>query len=144
MANVIKEMIASYHDAVLSTRFIYALHSLQLADEVKESRLYYNLIGTGKTAISKRVLDVYNDEMLYLFNPKDIKIISTTATLIQNSPSTFKLINIDLNTASPTVAVRNERTGEIAKFPISELQQNENVLAKLDGVSGYILGKFST
>jgi hypothetical protein len=131
-------------EAMLSRQYVYSLSEIKLAHIKEETLLKYCLIGTGKESDYINLLSVYNDdEMLLKFKPHDIKVISTTAILIKNSPEKYKLAYMQLKAENDDVSVSLENLSSSKRFKIklSQLIDDLDLLDNLSGKDAFILGE---
>jgi hypothetical protein len=143
MNKVILDIVAAFAQAMQEKDILYKLESINLSEDKLASTVSFNLLGTGKSPFDKRLIDIYNSEMLLQFRPEDIKILATAATLLTNKVSNKSLKSFDLvDKANPTVTFYCHHTKQNYKYRLADIEQEPKILAELgvDGHSGYILG----
>lgn len=131
-------------EAIQSRQYIYSLSEIKLAQKKEDATIKFHLVGVGKESESVSLLSIYNnDEMLLKFRPSDIKLISTTAALIQTSQDKYNVIYMQLKTEKNDfmISLKNVNTSEKFRMKLSQLMTNKALLENISGKDAFMLGK---
>lgn len=139
MNKLLTEIIAAYAKTMQECAILYKLDKISLKTDKLSSTINFSLLGTGKAALPRSLLSIYESNMLLQFRPEDIKTISTAATLIKNDIIFNELEGFDLLSNPPTVKFKT-RTGRTKlSYKLTEIEENPDILKKTDGHSGYLI-----
>lgn len=142
MKSLLKQFRQAFKEAVAETRYIFSISEIKLADNIEQATLRYRLIGTGKVSLPVSLVKVFeNENLLVKFKPRDIKIISTTVTLLRNPPDQYTVQAIHYQENNECMIEFKQLHGETIKLmPISKLNANSKLLNVTDKKSIFRLG----
>ena len=137
-------LLECLRETVSMHKFTYGLTQIKLAKTKEKTTIRYSILGTGKESEDVSLLTIFDDnEMLFKFRPKDIKIISSTATILNlKTEIKYAMVWRQLKTDTDDITISFQDLKTLKKFrtTLNDVASNDLILNAIKGQDAFTLG----